>query len=141
MGRLGRLSLIVTHLGEAYFFAGRHADAAREGESALRLAVERSEQGNQVYAHRLLGLIAAEDEPPRVDIARHQFGAALALAEPLGMRPLIARCLLGLGRLERRLGHADAARSYIDAAAVLLKAMQMKYWLDRLGLDQVGPIY
>ena len=141
MGRLGRLSLIVTHLGEAYFFAGRHADAAREGERALRLAAERGERGNQVYAHRLLGLIAAENEPPRVDISRHHFGAALALAEPLGMRPLIARCLLGLGRLEHRLGHADAARGYIDAAAVLLEAMQMKYWLDRLGLDQVAPTY
>ena len=141
MGRLGRLSLIVTHLGEAYFFAGRHADAGREGERALRLAAERGERGNQVYAHRLLGLIATEDEPPCVDAARHHFGAALALAEPLGMRPLIARCLLGLGRLEHRLGHTDAARGYIDAAALLLEAMQMKYWLDRLGLDPVGATY
>jgi len=141
MGRLGRLSLIVTHLGEAYFLAGRRSDAAREGERALRLAVERDERGNQVYAHRLLGVIAAEDEPPRADIARHHFRAALALAEPLGMRPLIARCLLGLGRLEHRLGCADAAREHRDAAAVLLEAMHMKYWLDHLGVDQTGTTY
>jgi tetratricopeptide (TPR) repeat protein len=141
MGRLGRLSLIVTHLGEAYFFAGRCADAAREGARALRLALERGEQGNQVYAHRLLGLLAAQDEVPRVEIARHHFDAALVLAEALGMRPLIARCHLGLGRLERRLGHADAARRHLDAATELLKTMQMKYWLDRLALDAIGPTY
>ncbi len=141
MGRLGRLSLIVTHLGEAYFFAGRCADATREGARALRLAFERGEQGNQVYAHRLLGLIAAEDEAPRVEIARHHFDAALVLAEALGMRPLIARCHLGLGRLERRLGHADAARRHLDAATELLEAMQMKYWLNRLALDGIGPTY
>jgi hypothetical protein len=103
--------------------------------------VERDERGNQVYAHRLLGVIAAEDEPPRADIARHHFRAALALAEPLGMRPLIARCLLGLGRLEHRLGCADAAREHRDAAAVLLEAMHMKYWLDHLGVDQTGTTY
>src|SRR5262249_6122507 len=103
MGRRGRLSLIVTHLGEARFYAGRRADAARDAEGALELAVERGERGNQVYAHRLLGAIAAEDDPPR---ARHHFGVALTLAEALGMRPLVARCHLGLGRLERRLGQA-----------------------------------
>jgi tetratricopeptide (TPR) repeat protein len=139
MGRLGRLSLIVTHVGEAYFFAGRRADATREGERALRLALERGERGNQVYAHRLLGLIAAEDEPPRVEAARHHFGAALALAEALGMRPLIARCHLGLGRLERALGHPGAGRRHLAAATALLEAMQMTYWLDRLALDRTGP--
>ena len=139
MGRLGRLSLIVTHVGEAYFFAGRRADAAREGKRALQLALERGERGNQVYAHRLLGLIAAEDEPPRVEAARHHFGAGLVLAEALGMRPLIARCHLGLGRLERRLGDAAVARRHLEAATALLEAMQMKYWLDRLALDRIGP--
>lgn len=141
MGRLGRLSLIVTHLGEAYFVAGRRVEAAREGERALRLALERGERGNEVYAHRLLALIAAEDEPPRVEIGRHHFGTALALAGALGMRPLIARCHLGFGHLERRFGHADVARRHLDVATALLEAMQMKYWLDRLALDGLGPAY
>ena len=139
MGRLGRLSLIVTHQGEAYLFAGRREDAEREGERALQLALERGERGNQVYAHRLLGNAAAEDDPPRVDIARHHYGAGLALAETLGMRPLLARCHLGLGRLERQLGNSGAARRHLGAATELFEALQMKYWLDRLALDRVGP--
>jgi class 3 adenylate cyclase/tetratricopeptide (TPR) repeat protein len=139
MGRLGRLSLIVTHLGEAYFFAGRRLDAARQAERALTLSVDRGERGNQVYAHRLVGLIAAEEEPPRVEVARHHFGLALALGETLGMRPLVARCHLALGRLARRLGDTDTARLHLGKASELLEAMQMKYWLDRLALDHVAP--
>jgi class 3 adenylate cyclase/tetratricopeptide (TPR) repeat protein len=139
MGRLGRLSLIVTHLGEAYFFAGRRADATRQGERALALATERGELGNQVYAHRLIGLVAAEEEPPQVGAAQHHFGLALALAETLGMRPLTARCHLALGRLARRLGDMPAARPHLDTARALLESMQMRYWLDRLALDRIGP--
>ena len=139
MGRLGRLSLIVTHLGEAYFFAGRRADAARQAERALSLAAERGELGNQVYAHRLAGLVAAEEQPPRIETSRQHFGLALALADTLGMRPLAARCHLGLGRLARRLGDMTAARPHLDTARALLETMQMRYWLDRLALDRIGP--
>jgi class 3 adenylate cyclase/tetratricopeptide (TPR) repeat protein len=139
MGRLGRLSLIVTHQGEAYLFAGRREDAEREGERALQLALERGERGNQVYAHRLLGNVAAESDPPRVDVARRHYGAGLELAEALGMRPLLARCHLGLGRLERHLGHDEAASHHLGAATELFEALEMKYWLDRLALDRVGP--
>jgi class 3 adenylate cyclase/tetratricopeptide (TPR) repeat protein len=139
MGRLGRLSLIVTHLGEACFFAGRRADAGRQAERALALAIERGERGNQVYAHRLAGLVAAEDDPPRVEAARHHLGQAVDLAGTLGMRPLAARCHLALGRLARRLGDGAAARPHFDTARALLETMQMRYWLDRLALDRIGP--
>jgi len=139
MGRLGRLSLIVTHLGAAYFFAGRRAEALSQAERAMRLAVEHEERGNQVYAGCLLGLVAAERTPPRVDEARRHLSSALALAEELEMRPLAARCRLVLGRLARRLGEAETARVHLDTAVSLLESMQMRYWLDRLGLDRVGP--
>src|SRR5262245_66671626 len=36
MGRLGRLSLLVTHLGEAYFFAGRPRSEERRVGKACR---------------------------------------------------------------------------------------------------------
>ncbi len=139
MGRLGRLSLLVTHLGEAYFFAGRRADAARQAERALVLATERGERGNQVYAHRLIGLVASEEDVSEAEKARHHLFEALALAEKLGMRPLAARCHLVLGRLGRRLGDAAGARPHLDTARELLEAMQMRYWLDRLRLEKVGP--
>jgi tetratricopeptide (TPR) repeat protein len=139
MGRLGRLALIVAHLGEAYFFAGRHRDAAVQAERALRLADEHGERGNQVYANRLVGLVAAEDHPPRVEEARRHLNAAVALGELLETRPLVARCQLALGRLARRLGEESTAQRHFDKAVALLEAMQMRYWLDRLALDRVSP--
>ena len=138
MGRLGRLSLIVTHLGEACFFAGRRKEAAVQAERAMRLAVEHGERGNQVYALRLLGVLAAEDEPPRAEEARRHLDAALALAEALEMRPLAARCHLALGRLARRLGQAETARLHFDTAATALESMRMRYWLDRLALERAS---
>ncbi|HYB43951.1 MAG TPA: adenylate/guanylate cyclase domain-containing protein, partial [Candidatus Methylomirabilis sp.] len=128
MGRLGRLALIVTHLGDSYLFAGRLEEAALQAQRALRLAGERGERGNQVYAHRLAGLIAAEEDPPRVEVARQHLGQALALAETLRARALVARCHLGLGHLERRLGEADAAGRHLDIAGRMLESMRMKYW-------------
>ena len=145
MGRLGRLSLITTHLGEVQVLAGRLAEAAEQGRRALSLARTQKERGNQVYALRLLGLVASETQPADLGPAiRHSAAAryyeeALALAETLGMRPLVARCRLGLGQLARRVGDAGTAARQLDAAAALLHELGMTYWLERVDLEGVGP--
>ena len=66
------------------------------------------------------------------------FDEALALAEALGMRPLVARCHLGLGRLARRAGDAGTAARHLDAATALLHELGMTYWLERVDLDPAG---
>ena len=45
------------------------------------------------------------------------------------MRPLQAHCHLGLGRLFRLVGRADAARTELSTAVELLRAMGMTFWL------------
>jgi class 3 adenylate cyclase/tetratricopeptide (TPR) repeat protein len=139
MARRGRLSLILTHLAEGYILAGRPDEALAPGLRALDLARRQKERGNEVYALRLLGFVAAEREPPRLETAVDLFGAALAMAGELGMRPLIARCHLGLGRLARRLGDAAGATAHLDTATRLFRELGMDYWLGRLGVDRVGP--
>ena len=64
----------------------------------------------------------------------------LNLAERLSMRPLLARCHLGLGRLYRRFGEAGAAEHHLTAASGLFEAMGMGFWLGRLALDRVAPL-
>jgi len=139
MQRLGRLSLLVTHLGEVRLLAGQTAAAAAEGRRALALAEAHKERGNMVYARRLLALAAAEGSPPDVAPARGHYRAALALAEELGMRPLVARGHLGLGRLARRAGDAAEAEHHLATARELFQEMGMTFWLERMGLDQVSP--
>ena len=89
-------------LGEAQVLAGRLAEAHAHAESALALARGHQERGYQAYALRLLGEIAAHQEPPEARLAEAYCRQALALAEELGMRPLQAHCHLGLGTLYAR---------------------------------------
>jgi len=139
-GRLGRLSLLVTHLGEIYLLAGRLGDARRQATTALELALAHGERGNQVYALQLLGHIAAEPEDGDLELAQARYAEAAALAETLEMRPLLARCLLGLSRVGRRGGGASDPRAaqHLERAAALFRELGMTFWLDRLGLDRVG---
>ena len=135
MQRLGRLSLIATHLGEVRLLTGHPAAAEADGRRALALAEAHKERGNMVYALRLLGLAAAEKQPPDLERARGHHAEALALAGELGMRMLAARCHLGLGRLARRTGDTAGADKHLGEARALFEEMGMTFWLERLHLD------
>ena len=56
---------------------------------------------------------------------------ALALAEELGMRPLLAHCHLGLGTLYTKEGRLAQARAALSTAIELFQAMEMTFWLPR----------
>ncbi len=58
-----------------------------------------------------------------------RYGEALVLAEELGMRPLQARCHLGLGKLYRHTGRAAEARAELERAVTMLREMGMAHWL------------
>jgi hypothetical protein len=45
------------------------------------------------------------------------------------MRPLAARCQLGLGRLHARLGRPDLATASLAAARAGFTRLGMSYWL------------
>jgi hypothetical protein len=77
--------------------AGRLEEAHALAGKALALARTRQERGNQAYALRLLGDIAARYEPLKSDQAEDGYRQAMALAAELGMRPLLAHCHLELG--------------------------------------------
>jgi tetratricopeptide (TPR) repeat protein len=116
-------------LGEAHLLGGRLEQAHALAEQALALARERQERGNQAYALRLLGDIAARREPPESKPAEAHYGQALALADELGMRPLQAHCHLGLGTLYAVTGQREQARTALSAAIELYRAMDMTFWL------------
>ena len=53
-----------------------------------------------------------------------------ALADELGMRPLVAHCHLGLGKLYRRTGKRQEAEEHLTTAAAMYREMDMRFWLD-----------
>ncbi len=63
--------------------------------------------------------------------AESHYGAAMALASELEMRPLVAHCHLGLGRLSRRQGDAARAREHLATATAMYGEMSMGLWLER----------
>jgi tetratricopeptide (TPR) repeat protein len=118
-------------LGQAQVLAGRLEEAHSLAESALALTCEHQERDHQAYALHLLGEIAARREPPEHDQAEAYYCQALALAEELGMRPLVAHCHLGLGKLYATIGRRAEARTELSAAIELYRAMEMTFWLPQ----------
>jgi tetratricopeptide (TPR) repeat protein len=116
-------------LGEAQLLAGRLAEAHAPTERALAHARAHQERGNEAYALRLLGEIAARHEPPEAEQAEAHYQQALALAEELGMRPLQAHCHRGLGTLYAKSGRAEQAHPELSMAIDLYRTMEMTFWL------------
>jgi hypothetical protein len=54
------------------------------------------------------------------------------------MRPLVAHCHLGLGRLARIAGRAREAKEHLSAAATMYRAMAMDSW-SRRAEEETGP--
>jgi class 3 adenylate cyclase/tetratricopeptide (TPR) repeat protein len=124
-------SLRVAHIGEAYLLAGRLEDASQLAGRALARARDLKLCGNEAYALRLLGEIAAHRDPPEVEPAAAAYQQALTLAEELCMRPLQAHCHLGLGTLYAKTGRPEQARTELSAAIGLYRAMEMTFWLPQ----------
>jgi uncharacterized protein HemY len=61
--------------------------------------------------------------------ARNHYAEALDLAKQLGVRPLVAHCHLGLGKLYRRTGSHQEAREHLTTATTMYREMDMRFWL------------
>jgi len=118
-------------LGEAQVLAGCLEEANTLAERAFVLAREHQERGNQAYALRLLGAIAARREPLESEQAEAHYRQALTLAEELGMRPLQAHCHRGLGTLYIMTGQCEQACTALSTAIEMYRAMDMTFWLPQ----------
>jgi tetratricopeptide (TPR) repeat protein len=125
-------SLSVEHLGEAYLLADQVDDARACAERALKLTRDRGERGYEAWALRLLGDVASHRARPDMTTATAHYDAAIALASELEMRPLVAHCHSGLGRLYRRTGNLGQVEEHLATARAMYGQMGMAYWLERL---------
>jgi tetratricopeptide (TPR) repeat protein len=123
--------LLLAYLGEAHLLAGGRDDAATVAQSALDLAHRQKERGNEAWVLRLLGDIAAHADPPEPDSSEGHYTQALARADELGMRPLVAHCHFGLGTLYRGIGYGVKAQEHLTTAARMYGEMDMGFWLKK----------
>ena len=47
------------------------------------------------------------------------------------MRPLVAHCHLGLGKLHRRTGKREQAHEHLTTATTVYREMDMRFWLEQ----------
>jgi tetratricopeptide (TPR) repeat protein len=118
-------------LGEALLRAGELARATDLAMQASALAEEQGERGSLAYAWRLTGEVTQKRGPPD-DHAAAAYARALDLANELGMRPLAARCRMGLAAVRQRTGERAAARAELDAAHENLRELGMRHWFDQV---------
>jgi len=124
-------SLAIIRLAEACALADRYDEATTHIGRALSLTRERGERGFEAYALRLLADIASRPDPLDVEMVGGHYRQALELAGQLGMRPLVAHCHLGLGKLYRQTGKRPEAQEHLVTAAAMYREMDMQFWLEK----------
>ncbi len=117
--------------GTVYLLVERAEEAAAIATRAAERAVRCDLRGNHARTLQLLGEISARRDPPEAARAEDYYRRALALAEELGMRPVVAHCHLSLGRLFGQTRSAQEAVQHLDTAAQLFREMEMAFWLDQ----------
>jgi len=125
------LAVRLSRLAEAYLRAGRADEALRRARSAVELSRKHQERANEAIALRVLAeATALGDSGDAISAGRH-YTDSLALAEQLGMRPLVAHCHLGLGKLHRRMGKRQQAEEHLTRALTLYREMDMRFWPEQ----------
>jgi class 3 adenylate cyclase/tetratricopeptide (TPR) repeat protein len=128
--------LVGCHCGWAYHAVSRAClllgwvdEARRLGDCAVESS--RRQPGFTAHALHLLGDIATHPDRLDVESGAAHYREALALANLHNMRPLVAHCHLGLGKLYRRIGETERARENFSNATAMYREMEMGFWLDQ----------
>ena len=129
--RSAPFSFPLLFLGEAAFLARKDPEAAQTAQRALDQARGRCERGWEAWVLRLFGEIATHRDASEAVQAEGHYHEALALASELGMRPLIAHCHLGLGKLYERTGKREEAQEHLTTATTMYREMDMRFYLEQ----------
>jgi class 3 adenylate cyclase/tetratricopeptide (TPR) repeat protein len=124
-------TLSLTYLSEAYLVAGRQHDAIETVRRALQLCRVHQQRLFEPDALRIEGQVLARDTTGEGQDAQQSYAGALALAGELGMRPLVAHCHLGLGKLCRNTGQREQGYDHLTTATTMYREMSMTYWLEK----------
>jgi class 3 adenylate cyclase/tetratricopeptide (TPR) repeat protein len=124
-------ALLASELGTTYLLLGQLANAQDTAYEALEIARRRSERGVEAWVLRLLGEIHSAQESLNIGDAEAAYEAAMDRAMDLGMRPLVAHCHLGLGKLYRRTGKPEQAQEHVTTATAMYREMDMRFWLEK----------
>ena len=108
---------------ETYLCAGRIDEALSSAQLFVHMTQAIGARGAAAWAHRLVGLALARQDPADFTAAELSLRRSFELAVELGMQPLEAHCSLELTAVDRARGHDVASR--VDAALRLYRELGM----------------
>ena len=128
----------LAQLSAIYRRAG-HLDEARQ-HARLAHEVARKQKARGYEASALFQLGAVHAHLTSLDVLRAEacYREALELAEPRGMRPLVAHCHLGLAKLYRSGTRHEGAQEHLATATTMYREMDMRYWLEQAEAEMGG---
>jgi len=128
-GLVGQSGWAYHALGRACLLLGRLDEAALLADRAVECS--RCHPGFEGHAQHLLGDITIHPNQFDAERGEAHYRQALALAEPRGMRPLVAHCHLGLGTLYRRTGKREQSHERLTTATTMYREMDMRFYLKQ----------
>ena len=118
-------------LSEAHLLEARRDEAVSQAQRQVDRSRQCGHRGHEAYGLRALAEVAARFDPHEVETAKDYYHRALTLATELGMRPLVAHCHRGLGRLYERTGKSEQAREHLTTAVTMYHESGMRWWLEQ----------
>jgi tetratricopeptide (TPR) repeat protein len=121
-------AFILLGTGMACLSARLIDEAATHAREMLALTRRLGARGSEAHALCLAGDVASAGGGGD---AESYYREALALAGELGMRPLVAHCHLGLGKLYRRTDQREQAHEHLTSATTMYREMDMRFYLEQ----------
>ena len=114
----------------AYLAAGRPEEAEAIAARGLALATVDNARAYHVPLGRIHAeALALQGKEPLRNEALSDWRRLLDLAAELSMRPELAHCHLGLGKLYRRTGDGVKGQEHLTTAVTMYREMDMSFWL------------
>jgi len=126
-----RHPVTLVQLDQGYLLIGKLGEALSLASGALDLSRRRGERSYEALALYVLSEIALFTNPVDIAKAEDHYRKAMVLADGLKMRPLIAHCHAGLGKLYRRIGSRQQAEEHLTTATAMMREMEMGLWLEK----------
>ena len=127
-----RTSGMRVQLAQGYLLVGKLQEATSLANQVLESSQTQGYRGHTALSLYVLAESNLYKDLPEMAKAEDRYGHAMALASELRMRPLVAHCHVGLGKLYRRTGNYEKAKTHLTDGVAMMREMEMGLWLEKV---------
>ena len=126
-----RNSWLRVQLAHGYLLVGKLEEANLVAKQVLDSSLTQGYRGHAARSLYVLAETLLHADVSDIAQAEDHYDHAMALANELRMRPLIAHCHMGLGKLYRCIGNTQQARTHLTEGVAMMREMEMGSWLEK----------